>query len=141
MVISNNPKYTTRYFYRVVIVIGIPTIYIIYSLMVSSRIVLPLILLVLLYLIIARNIKKGVFLEDCIIVYFPFKIIDRQKKITYDNISIVKRGSSYYEGESLIVYMKSNKPKKIVLGYPSEHNKVGIVNILKSYDLKIDEIN
>lgn len=135
-----NPQYSTRYFFQVVIVLGIPTIYVIYSLFVNNHIFLSLTVSSFLYLLIARNVKKGVFFEDYITVYFPFKIINKQKEIAYNTVIRVKRGSSYYEGETLLIYfMKNEKQRKIVLGYPSENNKVGIVNILENYKINIDE--
>lgn len=140
MLNNNNPKYITRYYFRVIIVLSIPTIYVIYSLFVSNYIALPLIMSAFLYLLTARNVKKGVFFEDYIIIYFPFKVINKQKKIAHNDITKIKRASSYYGGESLVIYfMKSNKQKRIVLGYPSERNKVGIINILENYDVNIDE--
>lgn len=140
MLKSKKKQYSTKFFFQVVIVIAIPAIYVIYGLFARNHIFLSLTVSSFLYLIIARNVKKGVFFEDYIIVYFPFKFINKQKKIAYNTVTRVKRGSSYYEGECLIIYfMNKEKRKKMVLGYPSEKNKVGIVNILENYEITIDE--
>ncbi len=133
-------RYHTKYFFQVIIVLSIPLGYIIHLVFSTGHTLLSGVLTICLYLLVARNVKKAIFDDSTITVLLPFKFFNRRKCILYRDVLKLKRGHSYNEGEMLIIYYRENgNKKKIILGYPSEYNKIGIINILKEQNLYIEE--